>query len=73
MYKEKKDVVQTIYEEQNQNQLNDCTQDLTGLSFEEASHFIKKIIKHAKKQLDEGSLIPNVGDNSYHILRVIWG
>lgn len=73
IYKEKRDVVQTIYEEQNQNQLNAFTQDLTGLSFQEASHLIKKIIKHSQKQLNDCALKPNVGDKSHHILRVIWG
>lgn len=52
MYKEKKNVVEEIYVEQNKNQLEAQTQDLTGLSFEEASHLIKKIIKHTQRELN---------------------
>ena len=73
MYKEKKNVVEEIYIEQNKNQLESQTQDLTGLSFEEASHLIKKIIKHTQKELNNGIIKPNIGDNKHHILRVIWG
>lgn len=73
MYKDKKNVVEEIYIEQNKNQLESQTQDLTGLSFEEASHLIKKIIKHTQRDLNNGIIQPNIGDNKYHILRVIWG
>ena len=73
MYKEKKNVVEEIYIEQNKNQLESQTQDLTGLSFEEASHLIKKIIKHTQKELNNGIIKPNICDNKHHILRVIWG
>ena len=73
MYKDKKNVVEEIYIEQNKNQLESQTQDLTGLSFEEASHLIKKIIKHTQRDLNNGIIEPNIGDNKYHILRVIWG
>jgi hypothetical protein len=46
---------------------------LTGLSFEEASHLIKKIIRHNQKELNNGIIEANAGDNKHHILRVIWG
>lgn len=54
MYERKKNVVQIIYEEYNQNKLDHHTQDLTGLRFEEASNFIKKLIKRTQKILNEG-------------------
>ena len=73
MYNEKKNVVQQIYIEQNKNQLDSHTQDLTGLSFEEAKHLIKKIIEHTQNGLNSGEIEPNVGDDKHHILRVIWG
>ena len=73
LYQEKKDVVLSIYEEQNENRLDHHTQNLSGLRYEEAASFAKKLVTRAQKMLNGKQLEPNVGDSKHHMLKVIWG